>query len=239
MIPGLKHAQDTYTDTLLSYVNQTSRWLDLGCGHQILQEWMPQCVQAQTIIVERSKIIVGIDYDYFSLQEQKAIKNRILGDIQRLPFKNNSFNLITANMVVEHIENPAAVLTEVHRVLEPNGFFIFHTPNLLSYTTVFSLMIPKVLKQKLIKFLEKRNEKDIFSTYYRMNSPKIIRSLAQKNGFNVHELNLVESSAAIIMLGPLAIIELLWISALRLSLFKNLRPNIIAVLQKIGSFRYK
>jgi ubiquinone/menaquinone biosynthesis C-methylase UbiE len=109
-------------------------------------------------MIESIKMIVGIDYDYHSLQKHKTIKYKSIGDIENLPFKDNSFNLITANMVVEHIENPTPVLVEVFRILKSNGIFIFHTTNLLNYQTFLTFLIPDLFKNKLLEFLEGRKE---------------------------------------------------------------------------------
>jgi ubiquinone/menaquinone biosynthesis C-methylase UbiE len=137
-------------------------------------------------------------------------------------------------MVVEHIENPTPALVEVFRILKPNGIFIFHTTNLLNYQTFLTFLISDLVKNKLIEFLEGRKEEDIFPTYYRMNSLKKIKKLAQMSGFNVPEFKLINSPPKTIMLGPVVIIELLLIRVINLKLFRNFRSNIITVFQKIN-----
>jgi hypothetical protein len=66
-----------------------------------------------------------------------------------------------------------------------------------------------------------------------MNLPSRIQALAEKNGFRVTQLCMAESSAQGVVLGPLVLLELIWIRMLRLSLFRGWRSNIIAVLQKV------
>jgi ubiquinone/menaquinone biosynthesis C-methylase UbiE len=232
--PALQNSQYNYRDTLKSYLDERSLWLDLGCGHQILPEWIPSSQEEQSSMVSRSGRVVGLDYSYASMQKQKYIKNKVVGDIPNLPFHDCSFNIVTANMVVEHIENPNRALAEVHRILEPNGVFIFHTANLLSYGTLIAFIIPERIRSKLIEFLEGRKGEDVFPTFYKMNSYRTLNHLVHTNGFEILELSFVESSAETVMLGPLVIFELLIIRMLRFKSLAQFRSNIIAVLQKRG-----
>ncbi len=236
LVPGLRNSEYTYRETLLFQVNPQVLWLDLGCGHQLLPDWMPSSDEDQRAIVNRARMVVGIDRDFVSLRRHKAIKYRVCGDIQQLPFRNESFDLVTANVVVEHVANPAALLVNVHRVLRPDGIFLFHTPNLWNYGTLIARLLPYRLKMKLVAFLQERKEEDVFPTHYRLNTPRLVRVLAQQNGFRILELRLTNSSAQALMLGPLVILELLWIRILQMSCLETLRSNIVAVLQKAASF---
>jgi 2-polyprenyl-3-methyl-5-hydroxy-6-metoxy-1,4-benzoquinol methylase len=232
IVPNLRNSQYAYRETLKLYVRAKPRWLDLGCGHQLLPEWMPASEKEQIDILKWAQTAVGIDADLPSLRKHRTLQNRVFGDIGRLPFRDQSFDLITANMVIEHVQDPDGLLREVHRALPPNGIFLFHTPNCWSYATLISTVIPAALKVKLAAFLQNRGEEDVFPTFYRMNSREAIRRLAKQCGFDVLEFRLIESSAQTVMLGPVVLLELLWIRLLRLPFLKNLRTNIIATLKK-------
>jgi ubiquinone/menaquinone biosynthesis C-methylase UbiE len=232
IVPGLINSQFAYKEMLKTYINNDTRWLDLGCGQEILPGWMKAEEEVATLVL-KSKLLVGIDYKLSSLQKHKTLKYKIRGDIIKLPCKNNLFNLVTANMVVEHLENPTEALSEIYRVLEPGGLFIFHTPNFLNYQILIASITPQWLKNKLIMFFENRKEDDIFPTYYRLNTYKTIRTLSNANGFNLLEIKILNSSQpSTIMLGPVVIGELLVIRLLKMKWFANLRTVIIAVLQK-------
>lgn len=232
LTPGLQNSQYTYRDLLLSTLTQGMRWLDLGCGHQILPEWMPDSASMQPNILNRCHLAVGIDGDLHSLQENHLLRNKLRGNIQQLPFSDNSFDLVTANVVVEHVRNPRALLHEVRRVLAPGGLFLFHTPNSTGYTTIAANLLPNPLRVKMAYFLQARREQDVFPTFYRMNSLGSIRRLAEESRLDLKEVRHVESSPQTAMLGPVVIFELLWILALRSEWLRNFRTNIIAVLQK-------
>jgi hypothetical protein len=124
------------------------------------------------------------------------------------------------------------MLQEVHRLLKPGGSFLFHTPNLMGYTTAVSRVLPDALKLKMVPYLQARAAHDVFPTFYRCNTPQAIRTLADKTGFSVTELKIVESSAQTVMLGPVVIAELLLIRALRSKVLENYRTNLVIHLKK-------
>jgi|TARA_Y100000031_G_scaffold157149_1_gene216774 SAM-dependent methyltransferase len=45
------------------------------------------------------------------------------------PFEDNSFSLIEADHVLEHLGDSAKVMKELHRILEPNGKLIIRVPH--------------------------------------------------------------------------------------------------------------
>ena len=46
---------------------------------------------------------------------------------EKMPFGNNSFDLIVMSNVLDHVNNINKVLAEVFRVLKPGGFILFFT----------------------------------------------------------------------------------------------------------------
>lgn len=62
--------------------------------------------------------------------EHRNIKHKFTkGIITKLPFQDESFDVVTALEVLEHVEECYKAFVEVHRVLKPNGVFIMSTPN--------------------------------------------------------------------------------------------------------------
>lgn len=52
----------------------------------------------------------------------------VKADICALPFKDNSFDIILCNHVLEHIPNDKKAISELYRVLKPSGWGIFQIP---------------------------------------------------------------------------------------------------------------
>ena len=51
---------------------------------------------------------------------------------EKLPFNDNSFEVIILSEVIEHLEYPNLHLNEIHRILKPHWIFILTTPNVSS-----------------------------------------------------------------------------------------------------------
>jgi len=231
--PDIKSSHYFYMEKLEHYVSRDTHWLDIGCGDKVVPNWTVLSKDEINTLIGRCKDVVGIDYDYSKLKSHKHIKVRITGDFDKAPFKGDSFNLVTANMVVKHIKDPAVTLKEIHRVLKPNGNFVFHTVNFFNYQILFTFFLPEALKNRLINLLEGKREKYRFPAYYRMNTPVKIERLSKQCNFEIVDLIMVNSTPRTTKLGISAIFELFVIGIFRLSIFKNLRSNIVAVLQSV------
>jgi SAM-dependent methyltransferase len=62
----------------------------------------------------------------------------VKADICNLPFKDNSYDIIFCNHVLEHIPDDTKAMQELFRVLKPGGKGIFQIPQDLSRATTFS-----------------------------------------------------------------------------------------------------
>jgi SAM-dependent methyltransferase len=228
--PGAKSTQYRYADTLRCLVERESRWMDLGCGHAILPDW----VSDQEVLLERAQRAVGVDPDVGSLAQHNQIKRLVAATCEELPFRASVFDRISANMVVEHLARPLPTLREIHRVLRSGGVLLFHTPNARFYLTWMASCLPQSIKNTMIRFSEGRKKADVYPTHYRMNRLQDIHRVAGESGFRVVQCESLNSSAVnSIFLGPLACIDLLIRRILRQERFKEFRSNFIVVLEKV------
>jgi len=223
----LTHSQRRYAALLEELVPSGAAWLDLGCGRQLLPEWACDW-ERQRALARRARILIGLDMDP-SLKEHNLIEALVYSDAQHLPIRTESLDLVTANVVVEHIEDPLALLHEIRRVLVPAGQFIFHTPNSHNYLVIIARLIPYPVRWRLTRLIEGRAEQDIFPTHYRLNSPVRIRRLARKSGLEVVRLQVVGSSGTFGNWGIAGWLELL---ATRIIGSGPLASNILCVLRK-------
>ncbi|MCX6816734.1 MAG: class I SAM-dependent methyltransferase [Candidatus Beckwithbacteria bacterium] len=76
---------------------------------------------------------------------------------KKLPFKDNFFQLVQSNSVVEHLKPAAAdqVIAEAYRILRPQGLFVCSCPNYFDWAERFpehiNLYTPTRLRQALKK----------------------------------------------------------------------------------------
>jgi 2-polyprenyl-6-hydroxyphenyl methylase/3-demethylubiquinone-9 3-methyltransferase len=100
------------------------RVLDLGCGGGFLSNYL----------AERGHAVTGVDTTAENLAVARANdRSRTatyeLADACALPYGRNSFDVVCAMDLLEHVEEPARVIAEASRVLAPGGLFVFHTFN--------------------------------------------------------------------------------------------------------------
>lgn len=93
--------------------------LDVGCGDGV-----------RIRLVKPEGEIIGVDLDEGMLEA--AGKRGITAfreSAESLHFPDESFDLVTAIEVFEHLEHPVLAFAEIYRVLKPRGFFVCITPN--------------------------------------------------------------------------------------------------------------
>ena len=74
--------------------------------------------------------------DYITSDLESPIAD-VKADICDLPFKDNEFDVVFCNHVLEHIPNDTKAMQELYRVMNNGGFGIFQVPQDLSRETTF------------------------------------------------------------------------------------------------------
>ncbi|MFI6296094.1 class I SAM-dependent methyltransferase [Nonomuraea sp. NPDC050790] len=85
-----------------------ARVLDVGCGDGRLRAESPQ--------------VVGLDGSMTMLRAHPA--PRVLGEATALPFREGSFDAVTAVNMLYHLPEPLLAVREARRVLRPGGLFV-------------------------------------------------------------------------------------------------------------------
>ena len=226
----LTHYEEQYASALRQHVRPGDKWLDVGCGHRIVPDWA-MAPGEQERLVGRARFLVGVDV-HNGISQHPLLTYRIEATAGALPFKDGTFDLVTANMVLEHVPDPVKFLGNIFRVLRPGGHFLFVTPNLLSPLMFMSRIIPQGTKNHLIRFFEQRDEADVFPAHYRMNKPRIITELASQSGFETKELRVIGTVGEFDRLGPISWVECFLLKGIQVSFHGNLQPDILGLLER-------
>lgn len=148
---GLKASRDT-------------RVLDVGCAGGAFPKAAADAgfsvigVEPSKWLSEQGRLNYGLD-----------IRTGVLGE-QSLP--SSSFDLITLWDVIEHLTGPSDVVTDIHRLLKPDGLFLVNYPDHASWARrILGYRWPFFLSVHLIYF-----------------TPKTITRFLHEHGFEVQEI---------------------------------------------------
>ncbi|MGC6430113.1 MAG: class I SAM-dependent methyltransferase [Jejuia sp.] len=83
---------------------------------------------------KRFKTLDNLDYVTTDLNSPLA---DVKADICNLPFKNDEFDVILCNHVLEHIPDDIKAMQELFRIMKPDGWGIFQIPQDLNRATTF------------------------------------------------------------------------------------------------------
>lgn len=87
--------------------------------------------------------IYGIDISQEAIKSGKKINIKtVKHNLEKgLPYKSNFFDIIAANQIIEHLVDVDLFVSEIFRVLKPNGYLVLSTENLSSWHNIFALML--------------------------------------------------------------------------------------------------
>jgi len=170
--PLQRYLIDCFYDVLIELALKTSPLsiLDTGCGEGFtLERLRKECVGRRLIGIDNSKLALKLG------RKLHPKLDLIQGDLYKLPYKRNTYNLVICSQVLEHLTKPQDALAEAVRVSK--GHLIITVPNEPFF------MLANFLRGKNIsrfgnhiehvqhwtytgfkKFLEKQNLKILFIT---------------------------------------------------------------------------
>ena len=128
---GKQGYQNEYADwsALIEWIkaklSYSPRWLDIGCAYGYLVE------QARILDIEA----YGVDISSFALRQEDGVRDYLIqGMADAAPFVEDAFDVISIFDIIEHVENPGAVLDQVEKVLKFEGFCFLSTPDPLKFS---------------------------------------------------------------------------------------------------------
>lgn len=161
---------------LLKLAKKSDKILDQGCG---VGQY------AFTIYSLGFKNVTGMDFSEKLLRiaknNAKKLKYKVRfvkGDIRKMPFKKESFDIVFSAGIIEHVPETDKALSELSRVLKKRGYLFIHVPHKISTFT---------LAKKIQQFLSvwKLGYEKSFSIFE-------LSELLHQNGFRILDMRINE-----------------------------------------------
>ncbi|HVC42818.1 MAG TPA: class I SAM-dependent methyltransferase [Candidatus Saccharimonadales bacterium] len=173
--PSWVDSVSRYRELIAGVSSRGARILDLGCGRNGLHGDDLSCAAGASVF--------GVDPDPEALAENGVISPRVVGSGEDLPFGTGTFDVVASAWVLEHLDHPGLVFSEVRRVLVSGGSFVFLTPNAWNYNAWMIRAIPHRWHAGLTRRLYGRGEGDAYPVRYRANTGALLHRLLNAAGF--------------------------------------------------------
>jgi len=121
--------------------NNAAKILDYGCGSGILNLLLLlkgyNNVHGVDVIEKfDNKILQYMDFNHASFKlintrDTNSLANNSNNEDEKLPFDDETFDVISSSLVLEHVANPDFYYSEAARLLKPGGVCFFNFPHRL------------------------------------------------------------------------------------------------------------
>ncbi len=143
----------------------SDRVMDLGCGSGETSGFLKE--------KGRFKWVCGVEGSFEAAAVARKRLDQVLeGDIEKIefPFDPNSFDIILALDILEHLVDPWTTIKKLHGLLKPGGRLIVSVPNVRHYSVIIPLLFlgdwryaqEGLLDSTHIRFFTRRTAKKIF-----------------------------------------------------------------------------
>lgn len=173
----------------------SGRLLDVGCGQQPYRGLFTHCAY------------VGLDIDS-ARTRQLAIADAFY-DGKRFPFEDATFDAVLCNQVLEHVFNPDEFVSEIRRVLAPNGRLLLTVPFVWDeheqpwdYARYSSFGLRALLERHGFKMLQQRKLVADASLLFQLTIAYLYKVMRT-------ESPLLNLSVTALLFGPLSLLGLL------------------------------
>jgi methionine biosynthesis protein MetW len=157
---------------LISFIKPGSRVLDIGCGTGSI---------TKTILQERHVDIIGIEPNPIRAEAARRLGLEVITGVysSRIPDEYGKFDYMVFADVLEHLEDPSAMLVSVADALTQHGRVIASVPNVAHWSVRLALLFGR-FDYKPTGIMD--------ATHLRWFTRKSILKLFRASGYEVEDL---------------------------------------------------
>ena len=166
----------------LRWINKfkPKRVLDVGCADGLLLSFFyKRDVECYGVDISKKAIMYA---------PKELRQNLIILDIEKeyLPFKDNTFDVVTNLEVLEHLHNHTLIISEMYRVLKPGGIVLMSSPVDSKIYQAINKIIKLLIKSKTEKSIKDYEVCD-FSPHINVHPKKFWIKEFESAGFKLLE----------------------------------------------------
>lgn len=156
--------------------------LDVGCGQQ---------TYLTDLVPNLPTVFVGIDNEIGELEHNRDLNHLVVADAtRRLPFADDSIDLVTSRSVLEHLTDTDQFLRDSYRVLNSGGYAIHIMPGRNAPFAILNRLLSNRVTKRLLSLLYP----DIqggwgFPAHYDNCTYKSIQAAIKRSGLDVVEVH--------------------------------------------------
>ncbi|MEM2046783.1 MAG: class I SAM-dependent methyltransferase [Candidatus Jordarchaeales archaeon] len=174
-------------------------FLDVGCGAGGLA----------IAFMKKSSTTVAFDIDPKYLKvarawgdEEGVELNLLMASGESMPFRNGAFDFVACSDIIEHLNDPFRMVSEVARVLKKGGIVYLTCPNRISpriiwkdnhYLLPFFTLLPRRFADVYVKNMKRGESNEVF---FLPSYPRLV-GLFEKAGIRLYSWNLEEKICAL------------------------------------------
>jgi 2-polyprenyl-3-methyl-5-hydroxy-6-metoxy-1,4-benzoquinol methylase len=174
--------------------NRPGTVLDIGCGRGIILDelrklgWAVTGTELSDAAARFARAVLQLDVK--------------VGDLRHLHFEEGAFDAVVLWHVLEHVDDPASLLREVHRLVRPGGFVLVAVPNFgsieakLTRASWFHLDVPRHVShftpETLVRMLEAEQFTSERINYFSLEYDYFSFVQSVLNRLGVHQNSLYE-----------------------------------------------
>jgi malonyl-CoA O-methyltransferase len=160
-----KEAEMWMRNVSKSFVSLAKRWgitegrvLDIGTGTGLLAIGFAKSIPSVEVTgLDLSEVVLELARENLENSDTPLKVSFEKGDAEDIPLEDGAFDLVVSSNTLHLIENPVSMFDEVHRVLKPEGGFIF-SDHRRSWLGVFSAHIRASYTPDEVKELLRRSK---------------------------------------------------------------------------------